>query len=667
MEQLKRGEREKAYKLFMEASRKDTLNSLANWAASNCAGNQNEAFVNAKDAWSRGLKRPDVLFRISDLMLHSSLPEKSRYMLSLYKELPDSSKTPLLLGDIFFKCEQYDSCLARWEPLYAATPSGPLCFRIAMAYNSRHNMPKAEQVLFEGKRNKILNVQGYLMLATLYAVNFRFNAVDSLFNEIPVNDIDKEAISMEKADFLLAQERYAEAEKILDKFKTSAGSNEKEQIGLKARLGLCLLYFMQKQPEKIKSLVNDISQSAPFQKAEQTFYTSAASLQTDSISAKSLEELEVVRKALRPNPNINLICGRINMLTGAFEKAIGYLENLPDIYKRSPRVMIEKSKIFHLKNDDDKSLALISDLHSHGLFSKPSLELFRDITFKRNMLEKSMAAQKVLESRYSNDAGVLWSKGLLAIKNSKWDSALAVFSLLTQKFPKEEKFESARLSVFLLKKDFNRAIAECEQSKYPQSITAPLKARAYIALGKKDLATASYEKALTEKKTPELLMEYGIFLIESGNPDKAIPIYEELVTINKNNAKINKLELASYFNNLAWAMVQSNTPQKNLMWAAEKAYSLAPDNLNIVDTYCEALILSNKFEECIKTLEKNPNTKKEPRLLFHLGTAFEKNNNINFAYRTFGQALACPDSSAKLPLNFKRDELKAHIEQLKGK
>lgn len=664
VQKLKENNKKKAFDFFKTASQKDTANPLYSWAAAQAAGNKNDAFVNAKESWTKGLKQPQVLFALTALSLHSNKLEALRYALALYDEMPDSLRTAGLRGDIFYRSDQYDSCIAQWGPLYSKKPSGPLCSQIAMAYSKKGDIQKARSLLIEGRGRGILDAQGYIMLCLLSALEFDFSGVDALFQEMHASGLCNASIESEHAGFLLAQERYSEAGKILEKILALPPDSSNGFIKSQARISLDLVYCMTSQPEKIKGLIAQAPEKGPFAKAEKALHKAAMGIYYDSL--KAFDEFAVVRKAAPQNAAINLIFARSIGKRGEYEKALEIYDQLPEIFRRSPRTLLERASILQKMGKDDDALALISLMHRHKLFSKTSLELYRDITFKKNMIERSMAAQKILEQHYAGDAGVLWAKGVLALSKNEFDSARAAFAALRQKYPDEEKFETVRILVDMIKKDYERVIKECDASRAPAASLAPLKARALVRLGKNDLARETYLKALSERKTPELLAEYSSFLLEGGLAGQAIPLYEELIKMSKENPKTDKKEIAMYFNNFAWSLLQADsTSPKRLLWAAKQAYALAPEDLHIIDTYCEALIRSAQYGDCIKMLKSNPATAQEPRLLFHLATAFEKNGDINLACRTYSQALALADSTRKLPCNFTKEELVAHINRIK--
>lgn len=663
MEKLRQEKKSEAFACFVLASKKDPSNPAYNWAAATAADNRNDAFVNAEDAWRKGLKLPQVLFLRAALSLHANKQEALEYALSGYKEMPDSVKTPDVRGEIFCRFGSYDSALTIWKPLYAKKPSGPLCVQIAMAYNAKADFQKARQILTDGRGRGLLDRAGYGVLASLLAFSFEYKSIDTLFYEMRQRGLLNDTACLDYADFLLSQERYNDAEKVLDKIKFGGGASD-GAVNFQARIRLYFISFMLRQPEKIKQLETLVPANSAFKNQEKALIKSVTDVMTGS--SKAFEEIEVSRRALPNSAVIGLLCARMNLDRGNYENASACYASLPALFSRSPRVLAERATILYKSGKDDDALSLINDLHGRNFYSKQSLELFRDIMLKKKSMEKCMAAQKMLEKRFPDDTGVILKKGILALAAGNTDTALSIFAVLSKAYPGEERFDALRISAFMVKKDYDRVIRECRASKASAATLAPIEAKALAYVGKIDEAMQVYEKALSEKKTKGLLLEYAFFLLDSKQPDKAARMFEELIAMNKNDRKSDKNETAVLYNDLAWALVTSDTcSSARLLDAAQHAYDLAPENLNILDTYSEALLKTGRFDDCIRLLKDNPLVIKEPTMLYHLGIAFEKTKDIRSACATYRLALAQADSAApRLPVNFNRSELAARVQNM---
>jgi predicted Zn-dependent protease len=663
-QKLKENKANLSYKYFDAASRKEPTNVSYHWAAATTTTNQNAAFIHTEAAWKNGLKRPEVLLALSRLSFFTDTKKALEYSLGLFSQLPDSFKTQLLRSEIFLKYEEFDSSLSIALSVFKHSPTPVLCRSIAAIYEKKGDRVKAESFLKDCRTKKMLDGTGYVMLASYVALSYNYQLVDSLFIECRKNGLYTGPIQLEQCGLLLASEQLEKAEKMLGEVLVASHGLDSSLVAYRARIGLAYLYSVRKQPEKLVLLMQTVLGDGLGLKKETAFY--AALLNAINDSAGAVEGLRQAQRQLPPNPLISLIVARENLKKGRFKDAVVEYKSLPVVFLFSPRPLVECALALDQEGKRDEAMALLSVLHSHNMFTRQSLELFRDIAFKKRLIEKSMAAQKMLQEKYNNDASVLFSGAVMALKLGKTDSALTLITSLAEKYPKEEKFELAKISILLVKKEYERVLVECRKSTAPASARAPFEARAYRALGRNDDADRAYAAGLTQAKSSALMIEYANFLLESNSPEKAASLYNEILTINKAELKQDSAGNSMLLNNLAWSLLQSSPASLVKAIAfAKQAYEIAPGNPNIIDTYATALIKNGQFKDCIKLLTDNQVVLREPRLLFHLSVALEKNNEINKAVRNYQDVLKLMDaSSSALPFTVSASEIKATIEKL---
>jgi predicted Zn-dependent protease len=664
-QKLKENKTMLAYKYFDAASRKEPANSTYQWAAATAAPDQNSAFIHTHAAWKNGLKRPDVLFALSRLSFHTEKKEALEYTKKLFVQLPDSFQTPLFREQIFFRFEEWDSCLAILLPLFQQKPAQNVGAMIAMVYGKKGEYKKGYSVLQDCRMRKLLDGNGYALLAVLETSEYNFSAADTLFSEARRFGLYTNDIQLQHADLMIAQDRFDEAEKLLSGLTEPVSGRQEDFLNHRARIDIAYVYFRQNKPDKIAALRNGGSESTTFQKTEFAFYKGMLDAAADS-SARALNELAELQKALPDNPLIVMAMAFEKARRSQYKEAIAEYKKVPPVYLRSPRVLIEFANALYKNGNDDEALALISSLHQHNLYSRPSLELFRDITFKKHLMDKSIAAQKMLEKKFTGDASVLWSGMVMALKTGKTDSALALATELSKKFPQEERFEIARISMYLVKKEYDRVLRECSQSKASASALAPLEAGAFRAIGKNDFAERAYAKGMAQKKTPALMLDYAGFLIESGKAEQAASLYDEIVAMKKDDLQQDSVMNAMVLNNLAWSLLQTKSfSQDRVIAVARHAHELSPGNPQIIDTYASVLLKNGNNKECIKLLADNAVAVREPRLLFHLATAYEKSHEVNKAVRYYRDALKLMDSASPVvPMTLSKADVRNCIDKL---
>ena len=379
--------------------------------------------------------------------------------------------------------------------------------------------------------------------------------------------------------------------------------------------------------------------------------------------ATILKTLDTIRKSLPPNPFIELYTARALLKSGDATKAVEVYKRLPGIYLRSPGILTEYAMALSRTGKSNEALVALSTMHRRGSFTKTSLELFRDLTFKQNLLDKSENAQKLLEKLYGNDARIRWNGATLALRSGKVDSAITLLKDLEKQFPNEPQFKTAQISALIIKGDYDKALALCHSGNLPREMTLPLESQILKKQGKDSEALSLIESAVKEKSTPQLQILHAEMLLAMNKNEQAAKIYESLIDSLKPDQK-NGAATAAIYNNLAWAQLQTENPDKKVtLKAAERAYELLPSSASIIDTYSEALIKFNEYDKCIKILESYKNTAKEPRLTFQLGIAYEKKKDLNKAIRNYKAAIALMDSSSgTVKMDISKASVENHIE-----
>ncbi|HUI90900.1 MAG TPA: tetratricopeptide repeat protein [Chitinivibrionales bacterium] len=666
LEKLNEHKRAEAYEYFNQACKKDPANPQYSWAAATSADNREDAFTHAEDAWAKGFKRPEALFFRTALSFHGNREEALSFALKAFADLPDSFRTAELRGDIFFRFEQFDSALAKWKPLNALTPSARLYRQIALAHSGKGDFEKARAVLTEARGKNMLDRTGMSALATLDAYSFDYAAVDSLFKFMQVLGLFNDTSRVEYADLLVAQERYGEAVKLLSGVHNTLLAKGAVDLAFRIRAVMYLIYYTENQPDGIRRIEAIIPRDFPFFNAEKAFAGALTGAARDSAGALPL--MEVNRKALPACPAIDLIVARENGKRGNYEKSAAGLGSLPPIFSHSPRVLVERATAYADAGADSAALALIAVLHDRKWFTKQSLELFRDIMFRKNMADKGMAAQALLEKQFPRDPGVLYKKGMLALAAGKTDSAFGVFAALSKEYPENEGFEIAMLSTLLSQRKYDAVLAACGNSSVSPQALASFQARALHFGGNPREARAVYEKLLNRNKSRDLLAAYSSFLIETAQFGAAASVFKDLIAACKKDGGTRDKELGLLYNNLAWSYLKADScPPAELLIAAKRAYALASDNPHVLDTYAEALLKTGRHDECIRLLKDHPLAVREPQLLFLLGTAFEKNNQKYEAGQSFASAVSAVRAGRQqVPVTFDTSEISERVKFLES-
>jgi predicted Zn-dependent protease len=363
---------------------------------------------------------------------------------------------------------------------------------------------------------------------------------------------------------------------------------------------------------------------------------------------------------------VDLIYARENAIAGDFAEAVLAYKRLPEVFLLSPAVLIEAATALTKTGEYDGALSLINAMHKKQRFTKNSLELFRDITFKMKFMKESEAAQRILENEYKDDAGIQYSRAVLSIKNGDTDKALEILTGLIKKYPEERQFEIARISVYLAKEDYNRVIQECLKSRVEPYLLRQLKARAFMKLGKFEMIESMYQELIKQKKSPAIMLEYAQLLTGSEKYEKAVPVFKDLLNLHKKELEKDTLKNALILNNYAWALLNTQSGQKSLALSiAKRSHDLSPNDLHILDTYVYALNQNNRYKESVNLLKERSEVEKEPKLLYYLGTAYDRMGDKNRALRTYQDALTAIDTTKnQLSLSTNAGSIQKRINEL---
>lgn len=662
-EAAKKGKVESAYKLFKKAAEKEPENVQYQWAAASTAPNQNEAFIHTKAAWDNGLKTPVVLLRLTTIAFHTSMDQKLDYALNLFKELPDSSRTPEFRGDIFSQFSKYDSSIAIFKQIDKLSPGPEIANKIALTYEKAGRLDDALEYLNNCRVDNRMNAAAYSMLLSLWALQYDYKQVDALFDEAISRGFTTDMLKLDYATVLINQGRLIDAQLYLN--EVSQSQSAPSLVKLLASINQCYVLRQSNRHDDLKRLVlleNDTTGIVKIANEYKEYLLTSANDTTDALS----KVLSIYKKTPQSFP-LALGYARELARSKQFGKADTVYRQIPQAILLSPAVLPEfASNLVRLGKDDD-AMRLVSNLHQHKIFNKSSLELFRDLSYKKNLIEKADAAQKLLEKSFRDDVGVLWSKGMIALRSGKYDSAYSVFSSLASAHPKESQFVIMKLNTRFLKGEYDAVISEALSPDVPVAFSKLISARAYRKIDKLDKAKAAYEEllALANDSIFEPYMEYAQFLLDCGESGKAVETFSKLITIYEKSPKKNDAGLAMILNNYAWSAAEIESFDKEqVVAAAKKAITLQPENTQIMDTYATVLMKAGMFKECAAVLKDNTLLKKEPSLLFHLGLAFEKSGDKNKAVRTYQEILATPDSLLGQNGKVKKARLADHLAEL---
>jgi hypothetical protein len=660
---FKAGKTKQAFRCFKNAAKKAPDIARYYFAAAQTAPDQNTALMYTKFAWEKGYKNQVSMIMLLKQSFYLEKEKKLEYALSLFKELPDSSATDLFKGELFYQFDKFDSAYTLWNSEFIRTENSSLCPKIG---NVLVRMGKPEQAidfLFKCKSDKILDSDGYLYLASLLAIQYDFKGVDRLFIELSESNFYNDNLRLEYATFLVFNDRFDEALRLIEKPAGPGSIIQKQLIDLRLTTLKIFIAIMQQKNKSIDSLLS-INQTDTLLKGEKTeLYTAIrAYLDKDTVAYDLLKNS--ISK-LPPDPITMILYAEAALKKKLFKEAVNIYAKLPGIILWAPRIVVTRAQVLSLLGDDDEALEVVSYMHKKRVFTRLSLELFRNLTLKKDLLDKSYAAQQLLERQYSNDIGLKWNGLLLAIKSEKYDSALTISRNLSKLYPDDERFVVTELTLLLMKKEYQLVIDQALKCKLPAIKLKPIEAAAYKGLGDTAKAISAYESVVEERKDPILVMQLAEMYYQKKMYNKATNLYTKLIEQKTDSLSKDSLQLAILLNNNAWTIMTAGTGDlSGALSMVKKAYEMASNNLNIIDTYASILLEMGKYKECIALIEGNTDALAQKRLLCHIAQAYEKMKNKNRAKRSFEDALAAKKDDQKLAILLSDEQIKMEIKRL---
>jgi hypothetical protein len=646
-----------AYRHFKKAALLSPDSAHYHWAAAQTAPTQNGAYLHNRSAWEHGARNLVVLQQLAQLSFHTEASKKLAFALELYNQLPDSLKNPWILSNLHEQYQSFDSSLAIRLRLYTQSPRPTHGAAIARLYLGLHRRQEALDFLESCRIKKQLDAPAYIMLASLYAEEYQQTEIEPLFEEARGLKQYDGKLQLSHAGFLASNGSFKAAQSLLAPLLTPRDSSL-YNLARQARIMQAYIASLQKDSSSLDQLI-------PLASSAQERYYIGLLRQNLTDTTPILKPLLDSYKALQPNATIGLIVARHYALSGAPKKALPFYKNLPALIVHAPSILVEYATVLSLAGENKAALQLIATMHSKKLVTRRSLEFFRDLTFKLNLLDNSAAAQRLLEQKYSDDVSIRWSGAILALQSGHEETALQTFRQLARLYPEEERFTMAILSTYLLQNKPQTLLDESKNSPFGGAGLHTLRARAARKLNNDSLALQSYRAAITPQSSPQLLMEFANYLNNKKLLAEATQVYEQIRTIHLSSVANDSSLQGIVLNNLAWSQLQSgDVAIAEIVSTAQQAYLFLPHNLNVLDTYAEVLARSANYTKLIEVLENNPLTQSEPRLLFHLGGAYEKKGQTNKAVRTFQYLVTKLDSTYQLPLTFGRTKISAHIQNL---
>ena len=402
----------------------------------------------------------------------------------------------------------------------------------------------------------------------------------------------------------LAQNKLDKAEQLF----TQALTHDPDNI--QANISLARTYAIKQNWEETYTYAYKVKSQSPYNKAATSLlYLSGWRLN------RSEDVLTLINQQLASAPNdIQLIQQKATVLVLLKQpnKAINLLENLPqksktaktwsligDIYYTQKQWYdAERAYLKWLEMAPTNADAPIRSIHIEQLTNKLGSAI--------NLADKAIAI-------FPNDVRFPIMKAELLLKSDKPDAAQDVMNTLDEKVRSTSYPLLIQGSIYIAKKQFNKAIPIIAQryKVHPGLETAKELSSLYSAVGQQDKAIEFLSEVMdTYPKQARALQILQADIESQVNPQKAIKLYQTIIAREPNNVIA--------LNNISWVLMDVNQPRQACQYS-EKAYNLAKNQPAIMDTHGYCLLKSGHVEQATSLLQQ----------AFH---AAENNQEISLHY-----------------------------------
>ncbi|HEX7897931.1 MAG TPA: tetratricopeptide repeat protein [Planctomycetota bacterium] len=527
-EHLGRREWVDAYKYLAYAAERDPADATLHWEAAQPALQLRQkpvAYAHARSAWDAGMKTPDVLLA---LLTHGPFKSPEERLASgrrWLESIPEGPARQDLEGDIFFLCGKKKEAVELWLGL----PRTPvLAGKIAAGWVALGQAAKAVDLL----RGQTLDDGGTALLGSLLAALEETSEAAAVFDQGRARHPESKGLRFEWCVFLVVQDRHAEAVEALDTLATRALDPVEDRLAHAARLLLGLLAGGRADAGALDALAARADGDEPWLEGERALYKAIR----DGLGGRavSVDALTRVRTLLKGAPAAEWAAGRELARVGEPERAAAAYRAVSGPLARSPALQLELARVLAKASRLDEALAVLGRLHARKRWSRGSMELYRDLAAAKGLRREAVEAQTFLEGKFKDDADLLFSGGVLALRSGELGDAAKAFDAILARQPDRQDAEIARLSILLARREYADLLRECDASRAPPHAIEPLRAEALLRLGRADDAEAAFERAAVGR-VPSVLLAYASLLLRRGKPEKAGSLYAEVLQKDSRN------------------------------------------------------------------------------------------------------------------------------------
>jgi len=309
--------------------------------------------------------------------------------------------------------------------------------------------------------------------------------------------------------------------------------------------------------------------------------------------------LKILTQAQQNNAddiNLGILLAEALISLDKFKQANSVLDQY-QVNVKTPKRYWQLILAINAKTPDGKDVYSILDLwqKTNPYHIEPAFLLANYWSSKKSPDSALRALQKANE-KHPNNLMLHLTKMQILLNNNRSSDAKALLKELDKFNVNEALLAGITGRIFLLDRDFSAAIPMLQQQYEANPISNNVKFLAFALEGnkQKDEAIKLLEQFSNKGKSdnkihPVISMNLANMYL-AKHQSKAIVEYERLITVQPNNIVV--------LNNLSWLYMEQNKIGQALEYS-KKAYALNAKIPNVVDTYAQVLLKSNKPAEAL--------------------------------------------------------------------
>jgi putative PEP-CTERM system TPR-repeat lipoprotein len=422
---------------------------------------------------------------------------------------------------------------------------------------------------------------------------------------------------------------------------------------LVAEMNLARLALATQQPEQAARHYQAILKKQPDHEAAMLGLAALAQARGDNAEMEKW-----VNRAHEANPNSvqpTILLVELLLQKGEALKATTLLNGLPEETQSLPQVLRMRGMALIQAGQFSNAVRSLQQLveklpdYIEGWFQLGRAQAASgDLTAARDSFKRALE----LDAEHKLPL-LLMALGELELKARRWDEALSVAGRLQEHFPTNPSGFELEAAAYRGMGRIDKALDALEKAVRVEGTSkrVNLFAHTLAAAGKAPKATYLLQDWLrTHPEDAAARSTLGLLQQQAGQVDEAIASYQQVLKDGEPNPVI--------FNNLAWLYLKKGDPRAEEY--ARKAYDIAPERAEIVDTYGWVMFSNDKRTEGMSLLQQAlVLAPRNPEIGLHVAEALHRSGRDKEARPLVERIIADhPNTQWAVPAKELRDQLK---------